>query len=120
MHVLRHRVGTDRLRSVRGLIAVCMVIAWVLAGTLHGVCDLDVTNPAGTSEIASALGGTPAPSDGVGLIEHHCHGCFSIALPLPLAVAAVSGPSGPIAPYRPMLTTGVIPDPESPPPKRPT
>lgn len=118
MHVLRHRIGADRPRSVRGLIAVCMVVAYVLAGLLHGVCDLDVANPGGGAQIATALGGTSAPSDAVAPVEHHCHGCFSVAVPLPAVVVAASGPAGPVTPHRPMPIAGVIPDPDSPPPKR--
>jgi len=106
-----------RLRTLRGAVAVCLMLAYVLAGVLHGVCDLDVTNPAGKSEIASVLNGKAGhPEQKGGVSEHHCHGCFSVAVPQPPAAEAnvefAWSPAWPPSIER----AGRVPDTEAPPP----
>ena len=117
MDLLRRAIRKNRLRTLRGFTAACVMIAYVLAGALHGVCDLDVTNPAGGSEIASVLGGNAGHSEQKGVAEHHCHGCFSVAVPQPVLSVTnfelSSAPNWPLATDR----VGLTPDTESPPPK---
>jgi hypothetical protein len=92
------------------------MIAYVLAGALHGSCDLDVTNPAGKPEIVSLLGGKSGHSE-KGISDHHCHGCFSVAVPRPVLSPAsfelASTLNWPLA----IVRAGLTSDTESPPPK---
>jgi hypothetical protein len=117
LFLLRRSIQTSRLRTLRGFLAACVMIAYVLAGALHGVCDLDVTNPAAGSEIASVLGDKSGHSEQKGISEHHCHGCFSVAVPQPVLSVAnfelSSSPNWPLA----KDCVGLTPDTESPPPK---
>ncbi|WP_257166226.1 hypothetical protein [Bradyrhizobium sp. SRS-191] len=92
-------------------------MTYLLAGALHGACDLDVAHPqAGKPEIASLLD-KAGHSDQRGIADHHCHGCFSIAVPqlqlaaLPTDIVAAT--DWPI----PELRSGILSDSESPPPK---
>ncbi|WP_284418389.1 MULTISPECIES: hypothetical protein [unclassified Bradyrhizobium] len=93
------------------------MIAYLFAGALHGACDLDVAHPStGKTEIASLLDKADH-SDQRSLVDHHCHGCFSVAVPqLQLAavpadrVAAIGWPI-------PVLRAGVLPESDSPPPR---
>lgn len=102
---------------LRRIAALCVMLAYLLAGALHGACDLDVAHPTtGKPEIASLLD-TGHHSDERGMTDHHCHGCFSIAVPQ-LQIAAV--PADIVAATNwaiPVLRTGVLSESESPPPK---
>jgi len=115
--LLRPAIWTSHLRTLRRFTAACVMIVYVLAGALHGICDLDVTNPVGKSEIASVLGGKAGYPEQNGVSEHHCHGCFSVAMPQPALSAASlefsSAPNWPLA----TDSVGLSPDTESPPPK---
>lgn len=74
-------VEFDRLRSPRGIVTVLLTVAYLFAGALHGLCDLDVTNPSGKSVVAvSVTKDTDISGQGVAT-EHHCHGCFSVSVP---------------------------------------
>ncbi|MBR0964441.1 hypothetical protein JQ554_11825 [Bradyrhizobium diazoefficiens] len=100
--------------------AMLVAVLYLLSGALHGAHDIDVTSPAGGSEIASIL---DAGSDGHGDHKaaggHHCHGCFSIAVAQPLQSAAVSElVAAPPMPHQPVFA-GIAPDTDSPPPKHP-
>ncbi|MGJ5175735.1 hypothetical protein ACQR16_02445 [Bradyrhizobium oligotrophicum] len=93
------------------------MVAYLLAGMLHGACDLEVAHPsAGKAEITSLLD-KAGHSDPRGIADHHCHGCFSAAVPqLQLAavpadiVAAIDWPI-------PALRAGVLSESDSPPPR---
>ena len=105
-------------RTLRRVVAVCLMFAYVLAGALHGVCDLDVTNPEGKAEITSVLSGkTGHQEHKAGVSEHHCHGCFSVAVPQP--PASVAKVELALSPAWPLSDEGAgrMPDIESPPPK---
>lgn len=109
-----------QLRSLRKALAACMMLAYLLAGTLHGACDLDVANPVGKSEIASVLDGKFGHSDQQGSAGHHCHGCFSVVAPQPVLAAVISDLSpSPRWPH-PDSTIGTAPDTDSRPPKQQT
>ena len=62
------------------------MVAYLLAGMLHGLCDIDVTNPSGKSVSGNGVIAMSAVKDpdasGKGMAaEHHCHGCFSVSAP---------------------------------------
>ena len=106
------------LRNWRGLVAVVVASMYLLTGVLHGAHDIDVTSPAGGSEIASLLdGGFDGHGDHKAIGGHHCHGCFSVAVVQPLQSAvAAEIVAAPVAQRAPALV-GVAPDTDSPPPK---
>jgi hypothetical protein len=110
--------GSCRSRNWRGLLSVLIAAIYLLAGALHGLHDIDVTTPAGGSEIASILDDGSASHGGhKALAGHHCHGCFSVtsAQPAPSAVSFVLASTSHPQP-EPRLT-GITPDTDSPPPK---
>lgn len=118
MAAIDRAIPVVNLRSLRGIVAICLMVAYVLAGSLHGACDLDVTNPAGKSEIASVLDGKAGHPEQKGAVSaHHCHGCFSVAVPQPpTAEASVEfawSPAWPPSNER----AGRMPVIDSPPPK---
>lgn len=106
-----------RMSTLRGVGAACLVVIYLLAGTLHGVCDLDVTNPGGKSAVVFLVGQTGSHSDQKGLTEHHCHGCFSVAAaepPLSVSFLELAAAPSWLLPPR---QVGITPDADSPPPK---
>jgi hypothetical protein len=56
-----------------------VMIAYLLAGALHGLCNLDVTNVIGNSRASVTSGKDLGQTDKGTVAEHHCHGCFSVA-----------------------------------------
>lgn len=109
--------GLSYPRNWRGLIAVLVAVTYLLSGMLHGAHDIDVTSPAGGSELAAVLDGSTDHADDKAIGGHHCHGCFSVtvARPAPSAVsiARVSASRPQCAPR----LAGIVPDTDSPPPK---
>ncbi len=89
---------------------------YVLAGALHGFCDLDVAHAPGTTIIASINNDLDASEKGVAA-EHHCHGCFPVSLPAPVAAAVDIEPTlkaiVPAHMLHPLVPRGI----EPPPPK---
>lgn len=69
-----------------------MLMMYVLAGALHGICDLDVTNNSGSSIVASIKKDISQPGKGL-VAEHHCHGCFSVVVPAPVVAVVVVEPT---------------------------
>ncbi|BAM92696.1 conserved hypothetical protein [Bradyrhizobium oligotrophicum S58] len=102
---------------LRRIAALCVMLAYLFAGALHGACDLDVAHPStGKPEIASLLDKADH-SDQRGMADHHCHGCFSVAVPQ-LQIAAVPADIVAATDWAiPVLRAGVLSDSESPPPK---
>ena len=102
---------------LRRIAALCLMLAYLLAGALHGACDLDVAHvPAGKLEIASLLD-KASHSDPRGIADHHCHGCFSVAIPQ-LQLAAVPADIVAATDWSiPLLRAGIVSESESPPPK---
>jgi hypothetical protein len=102
---------------LRRIATLCVMLAYLLAGALHGACDLDLADhSAGKREIASVVDKV-GHSDQRGITDHHCHGCFSVTVPqLQLAsvpAEIVAATDWPI----PVLRAGVLSESESPPPK---
>ncbi|MGY4624172.1 hypothetical protein [Bradyrhizobium sp. USDA 4486] len=112
----RQPSGFRRPRNWRGLLSVLIAVVYLLAGALHGLHDIDVTTPAGGSEIATALD-TAGHSDHKAIGGHHCHGCFSVAVvqpaPSSTSIPLVAAPHPKPEPH----LTGIVPDTDSPPPK---
>ncbi|WP_156489595.1 hypothetical protein [Bradyrhizobium sp. DOA1] len=118
MFLPRQPVLFRRLRNWRGLLAVLVAVTYLFAGTAHGLCDLDVTSPAGGSEIASILDdGAAGHGDNAALAGHHCHGCFSVAVAQSAPAAASMFLVSASRPQPAPRLAGIIPDTDSPPPK---
>ncbi len=106
-------LGSCRSRNWRGLLAVLIAVVYLLAGALHGLHDIDVTTPAGGSEIAAVL-------DSSGHIDdkapggHHCHGCFSVAVAQPAPSAASIELVSASSPQPETPLAGIAPDTELP------
>ncbi|CCD97481.1 conserved hypothetical protein [Bradyrhizobium sp. STM 3809] len=113
----RQRYLTRRPGLLRRIAALCLLLSYLLAGALHGACDLDVAHaPSGKPEIAALLD-KAGHADPRGIADHHCHGCFSVAVPqLQLAVLPsdiVAATDWPIV----AMGAGIPSDSDSPPPK---
>ena len=79
-------------RSSRGIMAALVLIAYIVSGVLHGVYDVDVTNPSGQTVI-SLLKSKTGQSDKGAIVEHHCHGCFSVSVPNSVGPVVVLKPA---------------------------
>lgn len=101
MFATPNQSGTSRLRTSRGVAALCVLLVYLLAGALHGFCHLDVTTPTpGATVISMPVTADSHDSGKTLAADHHCHGCFSVAVPAPVMLAAraepvVSEPSQP-------------------------
>jgi hypothetical protein len=111
--------GTSRLRTSRGIAAVCVLLAYLLAGALHGLCHCDiVATPASAATVMSIAETTDSHHSGKALADdHHCHGCFSVAVPAPATLATRTEPvkSRPLPPQT--HVAGLSPNIDTPPPK---
>jgi len=115
--LFRGWIGIVRLFTARGLVAVGAVVAYLLVGALHTMYDLDVTTPAGKSQIVARVGGEHGQSEQKQTADQHCHGCFSIAMPQPvLAVVVIETSTASGWPVSAAIV-GIAQDTESPPPK---
>jgi len=104
----------SRLRIPRRLLAAVVMALYVLAGALHGLSDLDVTHAAAAATIGSIDNDLDHTDKGVAA-EHHCHGCFPVSLPTPIAAAIAIEPTPkaivPTDELRPGLPRGIDPPP---------
>ncbi|WP_158668003.1 hypothetical protein [Bradyrhizobium guangdongense] len=113
----RQPSASCRPRNWRGLLSVLIAAVYLLASTLHGSHDIDVTTPGGGSEIAAVLDGASGHGDHKAMGSHHCHGCFSLTLAQPApSTASVALVSAARPQHAPRLA-GIVPDTDSPPPK---
>ena len=118
MIAIRKANRSSHLRNWRGLVAVLVALMYLLSGVLHGAHDIDVTSPAGGSEIASMLDdGSAGHDDHKALGGHHCHGCFSVAVVQPMQSEAAADIVAALIPQRQPALVGIAPDMDSPPPK---
>lgn len=109
--------GKRRLRSPRGIAAVFLMVAYLLDGTLHSLYDIDVTNPAGSSIVATQMN-KDVDLSGKGLaVEHHCHGCFSVSVPIPVILATPLEPTSKLILARLTHDSGLAPGLDPPPPR---
>lgn len=112
-------VGSRGRRSLAALVTVI----YVLAGALHSLCDLDVTNPGGNGAIsfladASDQGGAGSSGKSI-LRERHCHGCFAASLDQPVYPAILTELSYVDPPPPRVHIAGIMPETETPPPRHP-
>jgi len=104
------------LRLPRRFFAAFVLMMYLLAGALHGFCDLDVANNSGPSIITSMK--NDFSHDGKGAVaEHHCHGCFSVALPELAAASLLIEPTQKMFAASSVLSQGLSPGIDPPPPK---
>ncbi|SFK24736.1 hypothetical protein [Methylocapsa palsarum] len=91
---------------------------YLVAGLLHGVCDLDVTNISGKTVISLADKHADHSDQG-SLADHHCHGCFcfSISFQAPLAVPVSVAHAVKAIPVLEARRPGLPPGIDLPPPK---
>ncbi|MCK1698779.1 hypothetical protein [Bradyrhizobium sp. 144] len=74
------RFGLVLPRSLRGAMAMFVIAMYLLGGVLHGVCDLDVTNPSSSKSALSLAEKGVGHSDKGAVADHHCHSCFSVSV----------------------------------------
>jgi hypothetical protein len=110
----RHQ-RSSLLRVPRRVLAALVVTIYVLAGAVHGLCDLDVTNP--TSKIVISLAGNGTSHSEKGALGHHCHGCFSVSVPAPVTAAVEIEPTHKLVVASVLLRRGLAPGIDPPPPK---
>jgi hypothetical protein len=102
--------------------AFCLVLTYLLAGSLHTLYGLDVAHPSfGKPEIASLLGeadqSKKSQSEKQGLAVDECHGCFSAVAPQPLlTIVSLAQVTALAWPYV-ADDVGITLDIDSPPPK---
>jgi hypothetical protein len=115
--VTPRQFGTHRLRTLRGIAALCVVLAYLLTSALH-VCQSDVTAPASGATTMSMPVTADNHSAGHALAaDHHCHGCFSVAVPAPAMLAARAEPAV-SRPSQPQThVASLAPSIDTPPPK---
>lgn len=101
----------------RKLAASILILVYLLGGSLHALCNLDVTKPASIAEASvSAAKDVGSSSHGV-MADHHCHGCFSVSIPTPSLVSALVEPMVTTVQSKQWFGTGSIPAIDTPPPK---
>ena len=110
----RHQ-RSSALRVPRRAVAALVVVIYVLAGALHGLCDLDVTNPSGKISISLADKSTGHSEKGA--LGHHCHGCFSVSVPAPVTAAMDIELTHKLVVASVVLRRGLPPGIDPPPPK---
>ncbi len=76
------------LRFSRRALVMVVLASYIFAGAMPGLFERDVTNMGGAT-IVSLADQDPSQSDKGIVTDHHCHGCFSAALPAPLVMATV-------------------------------
>ncbi|MEW6146725.1 MAG: hypothetical protein AB1745_01950 [Pseudomonadota bacterium] len=96
-----------------------LIAAYLFSGALHGLYDIDVTNPIGQPAVILApVDKGSDQSEKGGFVGHHCHGCFSVSLPAPLQSASVAvEPTIAKLPRQTTYQTGLAPGVDPPPPK---
>ena len=114
--LLATRSGRVLPRSLRGAMAMFVMMMYLVAGVLHGLCDLDVTNSSPKIVFSLADKGV-GHSDKGSLADHHCHGCFSVSVPAPVVEAVALTPTVKVVPMLQVERHGLPPGIDPPPPK---
>ena len=94
-----------------------LMFVYLLGGSLHGLCDLDVTKPVSSMEKSVAVAKDVGSSSQGVVADHHCHGCFSVSIPTPSLVSASIDLAVSIVPAKQWFGTGSTLAIDTPPPK---
>ncbi|WP_063994895.1 hypothetical protein [Bradyrhizobium sp.] len=116
MNFSTFRLGHKLPRALRRAMAMFVIGMYLVAGVLHGVCDLDVTNPA-SNPVISMDGKSTGHSEKGSVSDHHCHGCFSVSVPSPAVAAVAMMPAIEVVPVVEVVRRGLPPGIDPPPPK---
>ena len=110
------RSGRALPRSLRDVMRLLVLGMYLIAGALHGGCNLDVVSS--SSKIVFTLVDDGAGhSDRGALTDHHCHGCFSVSVPTPTIAAIEVMPTVEMRPALQVARQGLPPGIDPPPPK---
>ena len=95
------------------------MLVYLVAGALHGACDIDVTNPAppGMAMMSAASDASHGAADKAVIADHHCHGCFSVSVAARVVTSAPVMFAGPILALTQPDLVGAAPMLDTPPPK---
>jgi hypothetical protein len=104
-------------RPARAMIAVFAMALYLLSGTLHAACHLDVRTPSEETIVALVSDDTTGHSDQADDADHHCHGCFSVSIPAPPSASAAAEPVSIRLPQRETSASDRTPSLDPPPPK---
>lgn len=101
------------------MMAVLCTLVYLLAGALHGACDIDVTKPAlqGIAVMTAASDADHSAADKALIADHHCHGCFSVSIATPVTASAPIAFAAPIVAVAQPDHVGTAPMLETPPPR---
>ncbi|WP_315832670.1 hypothetical protein [Bradyrhizobium prioriisuperbiae] len=109
--------------ALRRVMVVLCTLVYLVAGALHGACDIDVTKPApqgirdGIAVISAVSDVGHNTADKALIADHHCHGCFSVSIADPATTLAPVAFAGPIPVVAQPDQVGAAPMLETPPPK---
>jgi len=101
---------------VRGTFTLFVLTMYLIGGVLHGLCVRDVTNASDKVAVSLVDKGVGHSEKG-GVADHHCHGCFSVAVPAPAIGAADAMPTVAVIVAREIGRRGLSPGLDPPPPK---
>lgn len=101
----------------RKFAASMLIFVYLLGGSLHSLCDLDVTKPVSSTETSVAVAKDVGSSLPGVVADHHCHGCFSVSVPTPSAISALIEPTRTVVPPVQWFGSGATLAIDTPPPK---
>jgi hypothetical protein len=96
-------------------VAVLVLAMYVFAGALHAFHDFDVANASGKVIVSINKDGSQSEK-GIAA-EHHCHGCFSVSIPAPVAAEAAITLVRDVLVLQDIQRRGLPPGIDPPPPK---
>lgn len=108
---------TLRPPTRRGLAALFMIVTYLLAGALHGLCDVEASNTFGRTAVSVSITRKAGSDDKGFAAEHHCHGCFAVSVPSPLLTSSAIKPRSVMLAQPETFASGVILGIDTPPPK---
>ena len=108
-----------RHQALRRVMAMLCTLVYLVAGALHGACEIDVTNPVpqGIAVMSVASDAAHNAADKAIAADHHCHGCFSVSVATPASTSAPIAFAGPILTAPQPDHVGAAPMLETPPPR---
>ncbi len=105
--------------ALRRVMAMLCMMVYLLAGALHGACDIDVTNPAphGMAVMSGTSDAGHNAADKAMIADHHCHGCFSVSVADSVSTSVPVAFSSPVRAATQPDHIGATPMLDTPPPK---